>query len=336
MTKQSGLQKSTSENYSAASALQQAAAHGNIEKVKYILENNKNMNVDERCGGATALHYAAANNHLKVAEYLISKGANIHAKHNNGDYDILRNYMPIHFAARFGKLDMVKLLSAAEQPDRKHSCHTRTSPLYIAVEHGHADIVKTLLEPESSPYRLRLHDKDSRGFDLMGIASYIGHFDVIKVLLSIDKDLVNSISNSKTPLHHAVMSGRLDIVKYLIEHGANVTIPGMMNFAKNSSHGEATNTKKEIIERREEYLQELARHKNVTGSVLLLTPRETAILIGRSDIAAYLQKVESEQEHHFSLKSSIDCLRYRLFHKNIPDNNDAKPDEVAHDYPGLG
>jgi uncharacterized protein len=61
------------------------------------------------------------------------------------------------------------------------------------------------------------------GFTPLGLASFFGHLDVVKYLLSIDAD-VNIRANNNfrvMPLHSAVASKNFEIVKLLLEYGAD-------------------------------------------------------------------------------------------------------------------
>src|ERR1700722_3247641 len=56
-------------------------------------------------------------------------------------------------------------------------------------------------------------------------ASQIGQVNIVADLLTqpgINVDSQDSISNNKTALHYACESGHLDIVKLLVDHGANL------------------------------------------------------------------------------------------------------------------
>ncbi|BAO99893.1 ankyrin repeat domain-containing protein [Wolbachia endosymbiont of Cimex lectularius] len=70
-----------------------AARNGNIEKVKYLI--NEGADVDTRDQDySTPLHLAAYNSHTDTVEALLNaEGINVNAKDNNG-------LIPLHFAIR--------------------------------------------------------------------------------------------------------------------------------------------------------------------------------------------------------------------------------------------
>ncbi|MGE5221319.1 MAG: ankyrin repeat domain-containing protein [Omnitrophica WOR_2 bacterium] len=62
------------------------------------------------------------------------------------------------------------------------------------------------------------------GFQPLGLASFFGHTDIVKYLLSMGAD-VNSASkneNQVMPLHSAVARQNLEITRILLQHGADV------------------------------------------------------------------------------------------------------------------
>ncbi|OBU00043.1 hypothetical protein VE01_01738 [Pseudogymnoascus verrucosus] len=55
-------------------------------------------------------------------------------------------------------------------------------------------------------------------------ASWKGNIDVVKVLLELGADVIVADSNGATPLKRASQHGHVKVVKVLLEHGANVTV----------------------------------------------------------------------------------------------------------------
>ncbi len=73
--------------------LEYAAGYGNLELVKYLIENGANVNADEN----EALRRAAEKGNLEILKYLVENGANI------SDLALIR-------AAIYGQLEIVKYL----------------------------------------------------------------------------------------------------------------------------------------------------------------------------------------------------------------------------------
>lgn len=85
--------------------LVKAAANGNLDKVKVLLQENINVNmrVEER----TALCHAARNGHLEIVNSLISAGADVDLKEQEEGFN------PLLDAAYAGNLEVVRVLLAA-------------------------------------------------------------------------------------------------------------------------------------------------------------------------------------------------------------------------------
>ncbi|MGM0600587.1 MAG: ankyrin repeat domain-containing protein [Candidatus Rifleibacteriota bacterium] len=134
-------------------ALHAAAADGNFEFVKFLVENGANANIYGE-NNKTPLHFAAENNHYEVAKFLIENGAkpNVYeleslARHSSyaGNYDRKFTYSPLHYAAQKSDLKMVKLLVEAGAHVNA-AAYGETTPLHHAAHRGADDMVKYLVE----------------------------------------------------------------------------------------------------------------------------------------------------------------------------------------------
>ena len=88
-------------------SLQEAAAMGDIDLVKSMLEKGVDVDAIESSFYTTALHRAAKAGHKDVVELLLSEGANIEAV---GSYPYAT---PLYHAVQQGHMDVVELLIAA-------------------------------------------------------------------------------------------------------------------------------------------------------------------------------------------------------------------------------
>ena len=55
-------------------------------------------------------------------------------------------------------------------------------------------------------------------------ASHNGHLNIVEFLVSHGANVNAKNNNNETPLHIAWKNGHKDIVEYLVSHGANVTV----------------------------------------------------------------------------------------------------------------
>ena len=114
------------------------------------------------------------------------------------------------------------------------------TPLYVASENGHLEIVKFLIASGGS-----VNEGDKDGITPLMIASNYGHFEVVKVLLAAGAE-VNKISNNgNTPLHIASIDGHFEVVKVLLAAKADVRIKN--NIGKLSHEVAMTDEIREFI-----------------------------------------------------------------------------------------
>jgi uncharacterized protein len=125
---------------------------------------------------------------------------------------------PIHFAAREGHSDAVRLLLDAGADPEKNGLNDRTV-IEMARERGHQRIVRMLEIARESRGRAvaqrtnhPIHDAAARG-----------DVDSVRGLLDEDIGLIDVADRlGGTPLHRAVLGGNSDVVNLLLDRGANI------------------------------------------------------------------------------------------------------------------
>lgn len=184
--------------------LNDAAAIGNIEKVKELIAKGYNVNTRDK-DNWTPLHRAILAGHKEIAEFLIANGADVNAKNNIGA-------IPIMLAAIRDYNDIVEILikNGAEKT------------IYVAAAQGDIESVKTMLKKDPNlASALAAND----GWSALHWAAYMDRPDVIKLLIENGADVnIRDGINNVTPLFWAVRKGRLDAAKLLIDKGADVKI----------------------------------------------------------------------------------------------------------------
>ncbi|HEY6438199.1 MAG TPA: ankyrin repeat domain-containing protein, partial [Ignavibacteriaceae bacterium] len=86
----------------------------------------------DRC---TPFQTAISNGHLDVTKVFLEKGADVKVANNHG-------YTPLHRAARYGHLDVVKYLVEQKGADVNAVNKYGYTPLHRAARYGHLDVVK--------------------------------------------------------------------------------------------------------------------------------------------------------------------------------------------------
>ena len=193
----------------ATAALFIAAQYGNIDVIRFLLENGADID-DKNYGGFTPLHIAAKYGEIKAMITILSYASKEHkvellaTKDNSGK-------TALHIAAENGKIDVIRFLleNGAEVNAKDRSGAT---PLYTPIKYGHTDIVKLLIKEGAEV------DITNRYVNQTPLhwAVKNGRFDIVKFLLENGAD-INAIDNAgETPLHLAVKNGRFDIVKLIL------------------------------------------------------------------------------------------------------------------------
>jgi ankyrin repeat protein len=219
----------------AGGALARAAAFSG-RTVRLLLEHGGNVNAKDR-SGATALHAAAAAGREDIIRLLIASGADIRLVDDRG-------VCPLQAAAAENHREAARLLASLGLPwtidaaaalgeNRRLAellANPRTKapfaidPLRAAVEHGHVEAARLLLE-HGRPRGPEPPDPP----DLLRRAISAGDVRMVRVLLDhgADADAASGDASSYSrPLIQAAGDGRRSIVRLLLERGADINREG--------------------------------------------------------------------------------------------------------------
>jgi ankyrin repeat protein len=123
--------------------------------------------------GLAPLHYAAKYGRSDIVNLLIENGAN----ENKEEKDEYFQYTPLHCAALYNHLDTVKVLLSYHTIIDSQS-YLEETPLFLACSRGNYEVAKYLIEKGANRF---LWDKAHQ--TPLHIASYNSHFDIIELLL---------------------------------------------------------------------------------------------------------------------------------------------------------
>ena len=223
-----------------------AASVGNLNVVKYLVEENT-LDIDTKNEyNDTPLTIAVRRDHLNVVRYLTDKGADIHSSTVEGSclvtavfrghLDIVKHLIgcgadvnfkempqhniycktPLIAAVEFGYLQIVKELHEnGAEVNFRSNC--RYSPLFVACRENRIEIIKYLIDAKAD-VNLGCEYDDMP----LIVAAEKGYYDVVRLILEEGGNVNVQNERQLTALHVAADNGHLTMVKLLIEKGANV------------------------------------------------------------------------------------------------------------------
>ncbi|KAJ8317508.1 hypothetical protein KUTeg_005412 [Tegillarca granosa] len=184
---------------------------------------------------------------------------NLSPSHNDPGRDLFE-------ACRNGDLNKVKKLVNHHNVNAKDTAGRKSSPLHFAAGFGRKDVVEHLLECGAS-----VHAKDDGGLIPLHNACSFGHAEVVQLLLRSGADANARDNWNYTPLHEAAIKGKIDVCIVLLQHCADPNIRNTdtktaLDLADPSAKAVLTG------EYKKDELLEAARSGNEDKLMSLLTP----------------------------------------------------------------
>lgn len=187
--------------------LHSAVLGGHVDMVTLLLDARAACDQAETERGRTPLHLAANQSHVEVVRRLLAARADVEKE------DPKKRWKPICFAAAAGNAQVMKALLEV-QADVNDSDSWDVAPLFLAVDNGHCEVVRLLLDA-----RARCTAEPLRG------AAENGDAKVVGMMLEAGADAnPDDCPNNWTPLHAAVESHRSEVVPLLLQAAADPNI----------------------------------------------------------------------------------------------------------------
>lgn len=223
------------------SALKYSSEFGHLAVVQYLVTNG----ADVQANNNYALRLACQNGHMDVVQYLVESSANVNA--NNGEAlissaekghtDIVRYLLKNGAGSKndnwfmrwFGQYDSIHgFLSKIKSDDRLTGTNTDSKKILDEISRNPEQIISGLLSHKlatingkSNPIKEFL-EKESKTTSLdyaLKASCSKGHFDIVKLLIESG---ANIHINDDYPLRISSKENYVDIVKLLIKSGANI------------------------------------------------------------------------------------------------------------------
>ena len=176
---------------------------------------NENVIKKEDMGLDWRLHLAVKLGNVNEVKELLNAGADIESEDEQG-------WTPLTSACGHGNQQMVEILLKLNAKT-EHSCkYTGSTPLMISCMNGYVDIAQILLD-----YGADTGAKDNSGLSTLHNACCYSKVGIVKLLLNNGADIEmrtdtkNGIGRN-TPIMVAIFWDNDDVVKLLLEYGANI------------------------------------------------------------------------------------------------------------------
>uniref|UniRef100_A0A3Q3J6Y3 Death domain-containing protein n=1 Tax=Monopterus albus TaxID=43700 RepID=A0A3Q3J6Y3_MONAL len=165
--------------------------------------NANAKNVHDR----TALHYAVAGKNSGAVQFLLQRRVKVDQKDKYG-------VAPVHLAAWFGNVEIMKLLVQAGAESKVEN-EEGLNIMHCAAINNHPEIIEHIINDLQMP---ELDKEDTSGNRPFALAAEHGHVEMLQMLMD-PYQMATMVPNKvgDTPLHLAARKGHLGAVQLLLQ-----------------------------------------------------------------------------------------------------------------------
>jgi len=214
LLREKGAEVNTETYFSNRTPLIDAAALGELNMIKYLIDNNADMNATDSEGYST-LHKAVSIDRLDIVKFFGDYNANV----NTFTTPVERT--PLLDAVGNGNIEMAKYLLGKGAYINAMDDKGYTA-LHEAAKANNADFVLYLIRYGANVNLAGGYNKGT----VLHHAAEKGKLQIVKQLIENNADITALTYDNYTALHRAVLATKLKTTKYLVENGADVNTIG--------------------------------------------------------------------------------------------------------------
>eukprot|EP01102_Stenamoeba_stenopodia_P018824 TRINITY_DN696_c0_g1_i1.p1 TRINITY_DN696_c0_g1~~TRINITY_DN696_c0_g1_i1.p1 ORF type:complete len:798 (+),score=192.75 TRINITY_DN696_c0_g1_i1:215-2608(+) len=192
-----------------------AATYGElVSVVKDMVADNRSWVDEEDVAGWTPFVIAVSKGNMELFRLFLAMGASYSIK-------TAQDYTPVMIACNNGYEQIVRELLEIGVDCSIQSHQSMDTALHMAIKNKHKEIVKQLLNPPSNTSTIQsktnlLSITNKIGSIPLHVAVASGDIEIVKLLLSLGSDANAKRGDGYTPLHLAAIQNNIEIAKLLV------------------------------------------------------------------------------------------------------------------------